>query len=284
MQNMTQWACLVAVLGTVGCVGVSEVPEPTSRVVLVIDVSGSYRNAQAKALQQATQLLETMAETKQHRWQKESVIALVSLDALPEVVWRGGLRDLKANGVAPLVELFRARADLDGCTDVETGFRVALRELGEESRAVSKYLIVFSDLVHEPPEQAINRCSAPQRKPTATFPFEQLRDVSVSVFWVPPATKLVWSRALVDREMTFALYTASESRGRLVPPPPPPTLEFNDTQRAEHRRRVLGSVVSVLKTFVAVAVCLLLTFVGLAVAARQRRARRNARALTREER
>jgi hypothetical protein len=110
---------------------------------------------------------------------------------------------------------FKARTDYASCTDVSAAFRLAASRLNGDSRYVDKYLIGFTDVIDEPPVASIKNCR-PARHPSLPpedFPWEALRNVSISIFWVPPEQKLAWQRVVTSHNLSnsFALYTSSES-------------------------------------------------------------------------
>ncbi|MBI5445331.1 MAG: VWA domain-containing protein [Deltaproteobacteria bacterium] len=186
------------------------------QAAIIIDASGSYRSRLREAIAQVIALLEQLASTEVKRWEKgRDRVSIVSLDAVPEVLFEGDLEALKAVDAGSWSDRFASRADYAGCTDVSAAFRVAAGRLDGDAQAVAKYLFVFSDLVDEPPTTAVDVCREPQRPspPPAGFPWELLEDVSVSVMWLPKDQKLSWHRAINERGLgeSFRLYTDSES-------------------------------------------------------------------------
>lgn len=264
----------------VGIASAQAPEEPHNQVVIVIDGSGSYKARQTEAVGRAVALLEGMAQTKLHRWEPATdSISLISLDAIPEVLWQGTLQDLKKLDRAAWTTRFRARTDYAKCTDVSAAFRLAAQHLESDSRSVSKYLFVFSDLIHEPPTTSIAACQRPKRPslPPDDFPWGALQDVSLAVFWVPPDQKLAWRRAVEENGLTanFALYSASESTEITIAPPPRPTLVTTEAERQAEQERYLGygkTLVRGMGTILVLAV--LLPLVGIPVVRLWRRRRR----------
>ena len=218
-------------------------PEPLNKVVIVIDNSGSFQERKMEAIERTTALLDAISSKKLHRWEEATdQISLIGLDAIPEVIWRGSLAELKALVPDFWTARFKSRTDYAGCTDVTSAFRVSVAHLDGNPRYVRKYLFVFSDLVHQPPTDSIYRPGKPSRLPGDDFPWEGLRDVSVSVFWVPPDQKLVWRRAVEQHglESSFALYTTSESGEVEIKPPPKAELELTEAEKKAEQRRYIG--------------------------------------------
>jgi hypothetical protein len=139
-------------------------------------------------------------------------------------------------------ERFKARTDFTGCTDVSAAFRVAAEHLEGDPRYIGKYLFVFSDLVDEPPAAlSVRNCRPPKRPspPPQDFPWEALRDVSVSALWVPADQILAWQRAVTVAGLgaTFKLYSASESEAVEVAPPPRRELHRTEEEAERDRAR-----------------------------------------------
>jgi len=207
-------------------------PEPYNEVVAIVDGSGSFKSRTAEAVTRLTTLLDDMARQKVNRWESEvDQVAIVALDALPAVIWEGTVRDLKEMNRNAWAERFKARTDFASCTDVSGAFRVAAEHLQGDPASVGKYLFVFSDLVHEPPDQTVRKCRAPHHPspPPQDFPWDTLRDVSVSVLWVPADQILAWQRSVATAGLatSFKLYSASESG--TVEVASPPRREFQRT-------------------------------------------------------
>lgn len=206
---------LLAGLALTAC-GMEREPNPTNKVVVILDRTGTYKHRLEAAIGRVRALLESLSKTKLKRWESDvDQIVLISLDALPEVLWTGNLRQLKALDQAAWTSRLQGRSDYTRCTDVEAAFRLAGQHLQSEKSMVHKYLFVFSDLIHEPPTASLGTCQAPTTPsvPSEAFPWEALGDVQTKVFWVPPDQKLAWSRAVAEQGLqeTFTLYTTSES-------------------------------------------------------------------------
>lgn len=227
--------------------GYAAAPQPINKIVVLVDASGSYRARQTEAVTRAVELLTRVAETKLRRWDTGAdQIAVVSLDALPEVLWQGTLRDLKAVGAEQWKARFQGRADYANCTDVSEGFRVALRFLEGDPRYTTRYLFAFSDLLHEPPTKSLRACQKPVALP-GDVPWEALEDVQVHALWVPPDQKLIWNRAAQEHSnRQFQLYTPSESDQVTITPPPraeldPATREERQQETRDQALRGLGA-------------------------------------------
>lgn len=222
-------------------------PQPVNKIVVMVDASGSYRARQAEAVTRAVELLTRVAETQLRRWDAGAdQIAVISLDALPEVLWQGNLRDLKAVGAEQWKARFQGRTDYAHCTDVSASLRVALRFLDGDPRYTTRYLFTFSDLIHEPPTQSLRACRKPVALP-GDVPWEELKDVQVHALWVPPDQKLVWNRAAQEHgHGQFQLYTPSESDQVTITPPP--RAELDPATREERRQETRDQALRGLET------------------------------------
>ena len=258
---------LLIAFAVAGC-GIERQPAPTNKVVVLLDRSGTYQTRLGAAVDRAVSLLESLAQTKLRRWDTVTdEIVLISLDAMPEVIWQGDLRKLKTLDRAAWINRLQSRSDYARCTDVEAAFRLAGQHLHGDARSVHKYLFAFSDLIAEPPTTSIGTCQTPTSPsvPSETFPWEALRDVDTKIFWVPPDQKLAWSRAVAEQGVrTFALYTTAESTSITLAPMARPTVVRTEADRQESQQRIIGGFTTwVVRIVIAVAVLAGLFFVGL---------------------
>lgn len=223
----------------------AQVNRARNEIVILVDSTDSFRSRQAEAIERTIGLLEGIASRELRRWEDNNdTVVIITLDAMPELVWSGSIRDLKAAASTSWAERFRARADYAKCTDVGAAFNLATRYLEGDPREVSRYLFAFSDLIDEPPTTSIRKCQ-PARSPSPPpekFPWEKLQRVAVNIFWVPVDQKLVWSRAAEEHGLnsSFALFTSSESAVIPVLPPKPAQIapEIVEEQRKETAQQV----------------------------------------------
>jgi hypothetical protein len=226
-------------------------PDPFNQIVIMIDGSGSYRNRQMEAISKATSLLDSLAQTKVRRWEESNDrVTIISLDAVPEALWQGNLAELKKLKQADWAARFKSRTDYASCTDVAAAFQLAAGHLDGDPRYVDKFLFAFSDLIHEPPTSSIGKCQAATKPslPSEEFSWDAFRNVSVSVFWVPPDQKLAWQRAVAEHNLasSFALYTTSESAQVKIQPPARATLKISDEEREVQKAGIVSGIVKAL--------------------------------------
>jgi hypothetical protein len=239
--------CLMIGLTLSGCSEQGIKPDIANHLVVMVDASGSYKARQEEAVERAVAILDGMSQTKLKRWESQSdKIFIISLDASPDTIWQGSLKELKAKSPDFWKERFMARTDYASCTDVSSAFRIAARHLEGDSRYIGKYLFVFSDMLHEPPTDNMRTCQFPVKVSPEDFPWGNLVDVSVSIFWIPPDQKLLWRKAIQERglEANFALYTTSESATVSIPNPPRPKEKVTDADLKTRRDQIKSTVMS----------------------------------------
>lgn len=240
----------------------------SDEVVVLLDNSGTYTARRADALNKATELLNSIAQTKVKRWETSTInITIISLDAVPEVIWHGNLTELKAVKPSEWTDRFNARTDYRQCTDVDAAFTLASDRLQGDPKYVGKYIFAFTDLINEPPTNSIRKCRPPSRPslPTDAFPWDSFRDVSVCVFWVPPEQKLAWQRAVAEHGLSssFSLYSTSESSQVKAVPPPKPEVKITDADKEADRTAYVQYAYTVLTWLLIAVGGALLLFVGL---------------------
>jgi von Willebrand factor type A domain len=265
-----------------GC-GAERPPVPQNRTVIMIDTSSTYRKRVGEAAAKAAALLQEIGKTKLQRWEKATdQISIITIDAMPDVLWEGTLKDLQAFDRQALTRRLAARTDYAGCTDVGAAFTQAVARLSGDPRSVHKYLLIFSDLIDEPPTTNSRTCRPPQRPslPPAAMPWDSLRDVSTLAFWLPANQKLAWRRAIAEAGLdeSFHLYAESDSQNVDIPVPARPKMVVSEADKAATRESIAGTASSVLTVLGAVALAALglaiLVGIGLALALRGRRRRR----------
>ena len=112
--------------------------------VIVMDGSETFGKQLERAIAKAMFLLDGMATRKLNRWEPATDrIIIISLDALPEVVWEGTLSELKSQGTEAWKSRFEARTDFAQCTNLVGAVHTAIQRLNDP-RITGKYLFMFS--------------------------------------------------------------------------------------------------------------------------------------------
>ncbi len=261
---------IIIVLTLPGCSRHDVEKDVANHIVVILDASDSYKARQTKAVEKVVNILDEMSKIKLKRWESQSdKIFIISLDASPDTIWQGSLKELKAQSPSFWKERFMARTDYAACTDVSGAFRLAAKYLEGDSRYVSKYLFVFSDLLHEPPTNDMRSCQYPAKVPPEDFPWSSLKDVSVSVFWMPLGQKLLWRKAVQEHgmEANFNLYTTAESATVSIPNPSRPEEKVTEGERHAQKEQIKSEIKSGLGVIaLIVAAFILLIIVGFLLA------------------
>jgi hypothetical protein len=243
--------------------------KPFNRVVIGVDTSGSYKKRAAEAIVKARSLLDGMAKRRVRRWEASDQIVVISLDAIPEVVWEGTTKELASVDPATWTKRFQGRADYSACTDVERFFALSASKLSAEPAPVEKYLVVFSDLIAEPPLDSPKKCSRPlpAAQVVKAINWDQFSDVSTVVFWMPIAMKHAWLKALADQGANtgIRLYSESESGGQTLEAPQAAKRKVSVAEREQVKEQVVSAGTTFL-TFLAYSFGLLIAGTAIAFA------------------
>lgn len=270
---------LTVAVSASGCSSSEARRDSFNEVVVLLDSSATYKKRREEAVAKASALLDTISQTKVRRWEKaEDKITIITVDAVPEVIWQGNVADLKKMKQSDWAERFKARSDYEKCTDVEAAFKLAASHLQGDPQYAYKYVFAFSDLINEPPAASIGTCLPPKKPsvPSEEFPWGDLQDVSVSVFWVPPDQKLAWQRAATDHGLgtSFSLYTTSESGQVKISPPPKAAPKNTETEREADRESYTQTFYTAIRWLGIALLGAIILIVAILVAARLFRGRR----------
>jgi len=216
-----------------------------NKIVVVVDCSGSFKSQHQNAVQQTLRLLDSLAQTKMKRWEGESdEVNLISLDALPQIVWKGSVKALKTANLQDIVKLFSARKEFSSCTNVMAAFELAFQNLEGDPRYVSKYLFVFSDLIHEPPTKTVTTCASPVKVQGDDFPWNLLEDISTTIFWIPANQQLVWEKAVANHGLKgrVTMYSTGFSDKITIAPPPKAQEKVSEKEQESQTRELVGTL------------------------------------------
>jgi len=239
--NLITSAAMLLAATLTGCAPETNQIAPANRIAVLIDGSGTYKHRRSEAVERAAKLIDAIAQARRRRFEGlQDTVAVITIDAMPSVLWRGTLEELRAADRTSWVRRFEARSDYAACTDIDTAFRLAAEELGSSSRQIQKYAFVFSDLQHEPPANEMNRCQPPRKGPGDAFPWERFEDVAVSVLWAPRNQKLLWQRQIDEHGMSenFRIYTDSESAEVAIVPPAAAKRIVTEQERKQTQTRL----------------------------------------------
>jgi len=256
-----------------GCERDKPAPKPGNYVIVMIDRSLSFRSRQQDAIDRSVKYLDQIASRKLGRWEgKTDRITVISLDAIPAVLWEGNLQDLKKLSGADWGKQFAGRTDYQRCTDITGAFALAAdRFSSADAEATNKYLLVFSDLIHEPPLNSASVCAKPHPEPSEDFPWASLEDVSMNVFWLPINQKLIWQRIAKEKGLAghVALYSDSESGAVDIAAPPPAKRRITEGERAQEALHFRSIFQNVGLLMLGLAILVVLGFLGMMLFARR---------------
>ena len=216
---------------------------PFNRIVIMIDRSKSYEKRMAEALKKAITLTEKISNRKNKRHEGKDEVIVISLDAIPEVIWRGTKDQLKAESLEYWKQRFDSRSDYERCTDVENGLLLAAEELHKEPEATNMYIFAFTDLINEPPAGSATKCEPVilPSLPSKEFPLDVFSDVQVHVLWAPINQKQAWVELAQAAGLTdFHLYSESESGVIAISAPERAKHIMTEEEREQGKQRIMG--------------------------------------------
>ena len=252
--------------------------KPFNRIVILLDGSGSYKDRRAEALTKAEELVQKISEKKTKSYEGKDEVVVISLDSIPETLWSGTKAELAAQSPGYWKQRFAGRSDYEKCTDVESGFLLAARELHKEPRPTNAYLFAFSDLVHEPPLESAKKCrpvSLPS-VPSDDFAWDVFSDVETHVLWVPVDQKKAWFEAVNAAKLgdSFHLHSESESSVIELKAPPKARRVMTDEERSRGKEKVKGFLGGIVKAALTVFGTSILLVCGLVFLRRMKNTRR----------
>jgi len=200
-----------------------------NRVAIIVDSSGSFLTQAPAAVQQAIAILDQYAERKERRSERRNSdeIAIIALDASPEMIFSGTREDLKKLDRSAWVARFNARKTFGMCTDVVAAFDLAVRFLSKEPQVIGHYIFGYSDLIDEPhagfDPNGRPKCKPAHNEPAENFPWAALRQLQVQMhlLWLPTNQVLRWKQAIQDQGLGDLVLTYSDAETPTVEMGPP---------------------------------------------------------------
>jgi len=190
----------------------AEEAEYLSKIALLVDFSKSFYTQDVN--DSVKEVIDKISNKKVHRWEAgKNIVGVISIDALPELLWSGSIRELRALEPGFWEARFNARGDYSYCTDLISATNLAVEFLSGDPRYVQKTLYLWSDFVSEIPGSSVYRPKTYSKLPPKDFPCQELRDINtVTALMVPPNQKLAWLRAADGHGLTnFTIYTRQPS-------------------------------------------------------------------------
>ena len=128
--NLITSAAVLLAATLTGCSPEATQIAPANRIAVLIDGSGTYKHRRSEAVERAAKLIDGIAQARRRRFEGlQDTVAVITIDAMPSVLWRGTLEELRAADRTSWVRRFEARSDYAACTDIDTAFRLAAEEL-----------------------------------------------------------------------------------------------------------------------------------------------------------
>ena len=240
-RTLVVWtAIIMTVFGTF--VHAGERVEPFNRIVFMLDSSGSFQARRLEAVNKASSLVDEIAARKTKRYETKDEVIVISLDAIPEVIWRGTSDQLKNETPKYWKQRFDARRDYQACTDVENGLILAAQILHQEPQPSNLFLFAFTDLIHEPATaKSATKCKPAvlPSVPSRNFDWNAFKDVEAHVLWLPINQKMAWFEATKMAGLNnFHLYSESDSASIKLIAPDQARRVMNEEERTHGKEKV----------------------------------------------
>ena len=230
---------------------------PYNVIAVVMDVTVSFRLPSKApglrgrvfaldALQLVQQFLRDAAKQPRHRTDGRDVYAIVALDAASQTIWTGTRDQLSELTADNLKEKLAAREAFKWCTDIEAAFSAVAELFRTYSNASEKYVLVFSDLINEPPQRAWNKCAPPSGEPPKGIDWNALTTARLGFYFAtkdfPHRPDVKWRAELERRGLHADFLDAAQTltAGVTLSPPPPAVYKPTQEEVAVARARVEG--------------------------------------------
>jgi len=168
---------------------------PYNVVIIVLDTSRSFqvpsrepgvegKVLSSEALAVVQQFFRDGANQRRRRTEGQDRYFLVAADAASQVIWSGTRERLVELTPDVLATKLAIRKQFAGCTDLETALNAAATLLGKHQDATDKYVLTFSDLLHEPPRGSWTTCESPSGEPPAGIDWDTLGQARLGFYFV----------------------------------------------------------------------------------------------------
>jgi hypothetical protein len=123
-------------------------------------------------------------------------------------------------------------------------FKLALLHLQGDPRYFTKYLFVFSDLVSEPPTTSVTTCEKPHYAPDKDFPWQQLENVSTTIFWMPANQQMLWRKAMGNAGFTglFVMNNSGFSEKMIIATPPKAEIRLSEADKELNKQNYIRKI------------------------------------------
>ncbi len=231
---------------------------PHNAVVIVLDTSISFqiplrapglegKVLSAEALKLVQRYVQEGAEQRRRRSDGQDIYHIVAADAASQAIWSGTREQLSELTPDAVARKLVVRRQFANCTDIEAALNEAGRLLRRHADATEKFVLVFSDLLHEPPRQSWSQCAPPTGESPAGIDWDALRDARLGFYFVSKKFEyrpdLKWRRELERRGLRAEVLDEAQSLTERLVLSPPPAATYRPTRtQVEAAARNLGTV------------------------------------------
>jgi hypothetical protein len=210
---------------------------PYNAVVIVLDTSISFqipsrapglegKVLSAEALKLVQRYVQEGAEQRRRRSDGQDIYHIVAADAASQEIWSGTREQLSELTPDTVARKLVVRRQFANCTDIEAALNEAGRLLRRHPDATEKFLLVFSDMLAEPPRKTWTDCAPPSGDPPAGIDWDAFRDARIGLYFVSKKFEyrpdLKWRREMERRGLRAEVLDEAQSlTDRLVLSPPP---------------------------------------------------------------
>jgi len=217
---------------------------PYNLVVVVIDFTVSFRLPSKapglkgrvfafEALQLIQQFLHDAAKQTRRRNEGQDIYVIVALDAASETIWTGTREQVAELSADALKQKLAARDQFKWCTDIEAAFNEVVRLFHQYSNATEKYLLVFSDLINEPPRGEWTKCAPRSGEPPKGIDWGALKTARLGFYFaakqLPYRPDVKWRTELERRGLQAEFLDTAQALTAAVKLNPPAPAIYKPT-------------------------------------------------------
>jgi hypothetical protein len=224
---------------------------PYNVVVVVLDTSMSFQQPSrepgvvgkvlfAEALGAVQRYLGEASTRRERRREGEDLYFIVAADAASQLIWSGSRQALTGLTPEVLRDKLAVRKQFALCTDVGAALNAAAAIVSEHARASERVVLIFSDLITEPPVGSYSRCAKPTGAPPADIRWDLLSEASLGFYFVSKEFAYgrpdqQWMDELSRRGIAARFLDSAQTltAGIDITPPPPARRRTTEKERAE---------------------------------------------------
>lgn len=242
MKYFTLIVLMIALMLATGSTSSASEGSPFSRVVIILDASGTFRGRISEALLKVQELVAALESQRTTRRDTPDEIYILRLDGAPKVIWAGNR--LQLDQLTPeMLQAAFGPATIPDCTDVGAAFNLAQFKLDAAPAPMGKYIFAFSDLLDEPVSSGGRKCVPLARPslPPRSVDWKRLSDVSILGLWVDDREIRAWSETL-GIPKNIKLLDEAQSRNSTVAAIPKATRKLTESDLAIAKQSVASTL------------------------------------------